>query len=74
MTKKRPAKQNAENTQNVCPFPIVVFIASNVDVTKNANDQLNAPAAEPATPLMSFENNSPIIIQGIGPGKWQLKN
>lgn len=62
-------KQKKVNTQNVCPFPNALFMAVNVDVIKNANAQLNAPAAEPATPLMSFENNSPIIIHGIGPSR-----
>lgn len=59
--------QNAENTQNVSPCPSDLFIVSNVDVTKNAKAQLNAPAADPATLLISFAYNSPIIIHGIGP-------
>lgn len=72
-TNNTPKKQNAENIQNVCPFPKVSFMAVNVDVIKNASDQLKVPAAEAAIPLISFENNSPIIIHGIGPKKEERK-
>lgn len=63
--------QKNEKIQKVCPGPNASFIAWNVDVIKNARAQLKAPAAEPATPLMSFEKSSPIIIHGIGPEDWE---
>lgn len=64
--------QNAENIKKVCPVPNVSLIVEYVAVMKNAIDQLIAPATAPAMPLVSFANNSPIIIHGIGPANLPL--
>ncbi|CAD6231442.1 GSCOCG00001410001-RA-CDS [Cotesia congregata] len=55
------------NTQKVTAAPNCSFIDGNVLVTRNTKNQFSITANPEAMAFVSVVNNSPIIIQGMGP-------
>lgn len=53
--------------QKVIALPNASFSGSNDFVMMNTDIQLNSTVNDVAMPLISDDNNSPIIIHGIGP-------
>lgn len=67
MTKKRAANVMKLNAQKVPWNPNIVEKSTNVLVTMNVHDQLNAVTREAADPRILAGKISPIISHGIGP-------